>query len=122
MFWVNNETIECDGSFIKMSSKKIAELANNTLVWVKEVRETKRKSYIENVRQEIMNGWWHRFRNKPIPTDEEVLARIEENPWNSFNLIPIHGGKAEAAAIRLLKACEYADEIYISTEDLRRIS
>jgi hypothetical protein len=122
MFWINSKTVECDGSFIKMPSKKIAEMAQATLVWVKEQREAKRQAYIERARQEIMGGWWHRFRNKPVPTDEEALAAIEENSWSGYNLIPLVGGKAESAAIRLLKACEHAEEIYISTEDLRRIS
>lgn len=109
-------------SFIKMPSKKIAEIAQAALVWIEKAREAKRKAYIDAARQEIMSGWWHRIAKKSTPTDEEALERIEENPWSGFNLIPLYAGKAEDAALRLLKACEYAEEIYVSTEDLRRIS
>ena len=122
MFWINNETVEYSSSFIKMSSQKIAEMAQATLVWVKEQREIKRKRYIESARQEIMNGWWHRFIKRSILTDDEVMAIIQKNPFNGFAFIPIAHDKKEDAARRLLTACEHADDIYISTEDLRRIS
>jgi hypothetical protein len=113
---------KCDGSFIKMPSQKVSEMAKSTLVWIKEYREKRTKTYINNARQEIMNGWWYRFIKRSILTDEEVLAIIHKNPFNGFAFIPIAYDKLEDAAKRLLNACHHTDEIYISTEDLQRIS
>ena len=122
MFFCQSENCKCSGSFIKMPAKEIAEMAKATLVWVEESRAKISKRYIDDARQEMMNGWWHRLTKRPAPTDEEALERIKENPWSGFNIIHLHGGKAEDAARRLLVACKYVDEIYISTEDLQRIS
>jgi hypothetical protein len=117
---------QCDGSFIKMPSKKVSEMAKARLAWIEQYKKDRRQKHIDKNRQEMINGWWHRFRKLPIPTDQEVIDYIEDSYRNGnwgINWWPVnHYSESEAVANRLINACEHAEDIYISTEDLQRIS
>src|SRR5580692_1583915 len=119
------DNVSCDGSFIKMSSKKVSEMAKAKLVWIEQYKKDRRQQHIDRNRQAIMNGWWHRFRKLPVPTDQEVIDYIDEyrkSNWG-MNWWPInHYYGSEVVCIRLINACLHAEEIYISTEDLQSIS
>jgi hypothetical protein len=108
----------CDGSFVKMSSKTVAEMATKELEWIKQYREKKTQRAIESCRQKMVNGWWHRLWKKPVPTDQEVIVFLEFD----IDMINATYGCSEMIAKRLLNACQYAEDIFISTEDLRVIS
>ena len=110
------------GSFIKMPSKKVREMAAATLEKIRKSREEEYKSDLEHYRQEMMKGFWHRLLKKPAPTDVEVIAWHDKVYYDSFGMwSELRYGNQEAAARRLHRACEEADEIYISTEDLSQI-
>ena len=112
----------CDGSFIKMPTSKVAEMAQKTLDWINQYRAEKTQKYIESHRQYMVSGFWHRFWKRPAPSDKEVIKNINNNPWNNFQFIAMSYDITEKTAKRLLIACKQADEIYISTEDLQRIT
>ena len=119
----NSTTNECDGSFVKVASKDAKEMAQNTLEWVQERRQTSRESAIKREMDNINEGFFHKlFRMKPA-TREEAVANLQNDIWN-FEYHGTHfiGYENEKTANRILNACKHAEEIYISTEDLRRIS
>lgn len=118
-----NQTVECDGSFVKMSSVDVKKMALKTLEWIKNEREKKREEEIQFTQKSLDNGFWHKlFRMKPS-TREQAIAVLESDPWDiDYHCPEIIYWKNEDTAKRVLNACEHADEIYISTKDLRRIS
>jgi hypothetical protein len=118
-----NQTIEADGSFVKVASKDALEMAKDTLQWVENERTTRKRQAIEREQKRLNNGFWHKlFRCKEV-TFEEAEESIQNDPWNfDYNFGPVMFYKTESACNRIINAAKHADEIYISTEDLRRIS
>lgn len=112
-----NQTPHKDGSFVMMRSDIIKIKCERTLIWIKEAREEKIKNLMDSARAKIMQGFWHRLFKKPIPTDDQVKAYLD---YELF-FAQVRYGNSEAIANKLLNACKYADEIYVSTEDLERL-
>lgn len=118
-----NQTTECDGSFVKIASKDAVEMATNTLVWVKKLRADAKLAAIETERQRINNGFWHKLFHLKEATIEQAVGNLEDDHWNfDYHFTSVIARKNEEAANRILNAAKHADEVYISTEDLRRIS
>lgn len=118
-----NSTVECDGSFVKMDTKVVKKMATKTLERIKKYRADRKEKAIEDIINDINNGFWHNlFRMKPA-TRKDALAYLENDTWNfDYHFSGCVGYKSEESANRLLNACEHAETVYISTEDLHRIS
>ena len=123
--------VKCDGSFIKIPSPKVAEMAKAKIKWIEKYRANKIAKLIGSRRQEMIKPtWWDRLWNNviPVPTDQEVIEDYRREaaiPYNWFD--PLYNAEQEYSgnyyiAHRLLRATQHADEIYISTEDLQDIS
>jgi hypothetical protein len=118
-----NSTTECDGSFVKIASKDAIEMATKTLAWVDKLRSDRQAGTIEIEQQRINNGFFHKLFRMKEATVEDAKKNLAYDHWNfdyHFNGLIAH--KNESAANRILNAAKHADEIYISTEDLQRIS
>ena len=118
-----NQTIEADGSFVKISAKEAKNMAEDTLQWIKKERTARKEEAILADMKRLDSGFWHKlFRMKPH-TREDAIASLDDDPWDfdyHFSKLMYH--KSEDSARRILNACNFAEEIYISTEDLRRIA
>lgn len=120
----------CDGSFIKMPSAKVAELANTKIRLIEKLRAEKVAKIIEQGRINMMKlTWWDRIWNtvKSRPTDEEVSRQYEIEAEDMWGYNPLKDaqnsyGDQYYTCRRLLRATQHAEEIYISTEDLGSIS
>jgi hypothetical protein len=113
----------CDGSFIKMPSKKVSEMAKDKLARINAYIKERKEKHIKYVRQEIIGGFWHRFWNRPDPTDEEIIAFCNDMVFYDRLAWPnLNYNDTIYVANRLINACQHAEELYISTEDLQRIS
>jgi hypothetical protein len=112
----------CSVSFVKMSSAKVLDMATLCLERINNKCEEEKKKYIETYRKIIMNGWWHRLFNKPVPTDEEVIEYMDNN-YTLYSYIDCKYRYQRNIAKRLKKACQINasdlnTDIYVSTEDL----
>ena len=85
-------------------------------------RKDSRKEMIDENRAEMKKGFFHRLFKRPDPTDEEVETYIAGDRWFSpLWLCDNAHYEGEAVAKRLLNACKYVEEFYVSTEDLERL-
>ena len=127
---------QCDGSFLKMPSAKVAEMAQTMIRLIEFKRIEARAKTFAWVREKLMKrSWWDRLWNtlnknwnQPItePTEQQIIAYCEDegefygsNPLDQdANLY----SRQYHVAHRLLRATQYAEEIYISTADLQAIS
>jgi len=118
-----NQTVEADGSFVKVASKDVLEMAKDTLQWIKNERAARKKKAIETEQKRLNNGFWHKlFRCKDV-TIEAAEESLKDDPWDfDYHWSPAMYYKTEDACNRIINAAKHADEIYISTKDLRRIS
>lgn len=118
-----SSTTKCDGSFVKISSIDAKKMAEDALARVKKRREDSKERAIQCEMEMINNGFFHKlFRMKPA-TREEAIAELEADHWNfDYHFTNCIGYQSEEAGARILNACKYASELYISTEDLRCIS
>jgi hypothetical protein len=67
-------------SYVRMPSKEVARLAQDTIDRILAEREELKKSYIEGCRKHLikkLNSWW-RFWWKRNPTEEEVMTEANE--------------------------------------------
>lgn len=111
------------GSFIKMPSDKVAQMASECLKNIREAKEKRRQEELDSWRKIMVNRFWHKLLKKPAPTDEEVINWVNDNSWEGFDYWnSLRYAVREAAAGRVLHACKFVSEIYISTEDLEKIS
>lgn len=118
-----NQTMNCSTSFIKISSKEAAKMAQDTLDHVKSRREKARNDAIEDERQRINNGFFHKFFRMKDATVEDAKANLSYDSWNfNYHFTSLICAKNEAVAKRILNASKHADEIMISTEELHLIS
>ena len=118
-----NQTVERDGSFVKISSKDAAELATKTLAWVKKLRVDRKAAEVERERQRINNGFWHKLFRLKEATVEQAIENLKYDQWNfDYHYNSLICAKNESTAMRVLNAVKHANEIYISMEDLQRIS
>lgn len=125
-----------DGSFVRISSKTLTEKARQTLQNIKAYKKHDTQRLIDRERQEILDqreksrkSIWSKlfgYKEKPIPTDEEVLE-IHKNKGAGTIWLPetfwidFRYSKNEDVAYRLINAAKYAEELYVSTEDLQRL-
>lgn len=117
-----NQTVHKDGSFVKMSSDDVRAKCESTLSYIKKVRQERIAKTIEDARQEMMKGYLHRWFKKPPPTDDEVRVYLDDGFISELYWDEIAFFKNEETANKLLHACQFVEEIYVSTEDLRRIT
>jgi hypothetical protein len=118
-----NQTVNADGSFVKISSKDATEMAAKTLIWVDKLRTNRLNRAIEIEIQRINNGFWHKLFRMKDATVEEAKKSLAYDECNfDYHFTSLIAGKNEETALRILNAAEHADEVYISTEDLKRIS
>jgi hypothetical protein len=115
------QTVHKDGSFVRMRSDVIKAKCEAMLIAIKSIRQERVKKTIEEGRQRMMQGFWHRLLKKPVPTDDQVKSylsdgMISETFWDEISFY-----KNEEVAKKLLNACTYAEEIFVSTEDLERL-
>lgn len=125
-----------DGSFVKVSSKDITKRAYASLASIKLCKARDTQRLIERERIEVMaarekkrNSLWSRlfgYKEKPEPTDAELLKSIETQRGDGIWLpetfwIDVRYDKYIEVANRLINAAKYADEIFVSTEDLERL-
>jgi hypothetical protein len=117
-----NQTVHKDGSFVKMSSEDVKAKCIDTIRAIKATRLERISQTMEEARQKIMSGYFHRLFKKPTPTDEEVKAYLDDGFISELFWDETYGFKNEEVASKLLHACQFVEEIYVSTEDLRRIT
>lgn len=124
-----------NGSFVKVSSKEIIKLANETLKSIRQYREKtiqrridKEKKKIVEEREKRAARFWNRWLNisdvnKPLPSNEEIMKiiSINEHPFDSISFIEISFSKDEDIAQRLLNVAQHTDEIYVSVEEFSRL-
>lgn len=118
-----NQTIETDGSFVKIASKNAIEMATKTLARIEKLRAESKEKAIEIERQHINNGFFHKLFRMKDATIEDAEKSLSYDDWNfDYHFTGLIAHKNEDSANRILNAAQHADEIYISTEDLQRIS
>ena len=117
-----NQTVHKDGSFVKMSSEDVKAKCELTLKTIKRVRQEKVAKTIEETRQKMMEGFLHRTFKKSPPTDDEVRAYLSDDFISELFWDETAFFKNEEVANKLLHACQFVEEIYVSTEDLQRIT
>lgn len=134
---MHQERKPCDGSFIRISSAKLKEMANQTLENIKLYKAHDRKRLASRERKEFLerqekkrNSIWSKlfgYKEVPVPTDEEFIKLhggkgggdtiwLPETFWIDFRY-----SKNAEVAHRLLLAAEHADEVAVSTKDLERL-
>ena len=100
-----------------MPGSKVKELAEASLEWIenKRVQDLKEDTdrYLEEKQKLKELGWWYRFING---TSEKDI----NSPGSSlsFQMQHYHYDNMEIILKQLLKACKFADEIYVSIHDL----
>lgn len=111
-----------DGSFVLMDSSVIKAKCEAMLIHIEAHRKEFRQEVIDKNREEMKNRFFHRLFKRPDPTDKEVEEYVTSGTWLSeLWLADTVGYQSEDVAKRLLKACEYTNEIYVSTEDLEKL-
>lgn len=124
-----------DGSFIRLSSIKIAELCYQTLSNIEEYKRQDLARLIVSLKNELLerrekkrHSLWSKifgYVEPPMPSDRDLIRTYEQSgdgvwmPETTF--IEIRYMKHIEVANRLLNAAKYVDEIAISTEDLKRL-
>jgi hypothetical protein len=125
----------CDGSFVRISSVKLTEMARETLENIKTYKEhdlqkliAREKAEIIKRREKSRNSLWSKifgYTERPMPSDEEIIKMHEssgdgiwlpETFWIDFRY-----EKNMEVAYRLLLAAKHADEVAVSTKDLERL-
>jgi len=127
---------KCDGSFVKVNSKIIIEKARASLANIEKRKKRETQRLVDDRRKELVerekkreNSWWSRlfgYKARQLPTDEQILHSIENERGDGIWLpetfwIDYRYSKNQDIAYRLINAAEYAEEIYVSTEDLERL-
>jgi len=108
-----------NGSFIKMPSEKVSELCNKTLNGIKEYRAKEKVKYVIEAKELFANSWWNKFRKIKMPTDNEILHGDRYPLSSASDCIDRLYWATEQTVKGLLKACEYADEVYVSVAELK---
>lgn len=117
-----SQTIHKDGSFVLMNSSVIKAKCEAMLSYIKTHRAQARQEVMDENREKMKNRFFHRLFKRPDPTDQEVEDYITGDVmFSDLFRVELFGYESEAVAKRLLKACEYTSEIYVSTEDLEKI-
>ena len=125
----------CDGSFVRISSANLKEMANRTLKNIPKYKAYDRERLAKRLKKELLeereksrNSIWSKifgYKEKPIPSDEELIKAHEgsgEGIWLPETFwIDFRYSKNIEVAQRLLHAAQYADEIAVSTKDLERL-
>jgi hypothetical protein len=118
-----NQTVEQDGSFVKISSIKATKMAQDTLNWITQKRADRKANAIEEERQRINNGFFHKLFHLREATEQDAIYSLQGDIYNfEYHWSQMAYYKSEEAAQRVLNACKHVDDIFISTEDLQRIS
>ena len=116
-----NPTVHKDGSFVRMRSDVIKAKCEAMLIAIEAVRKKRVQETIEATRQRMMKGFWHRLFKRPVPTDEQVRQHLNDGFISELFWDENAYFKNEEIARKLLNASKYAEEIYVSTEDLERL-
>lgn len=131
----HTEQKPCDGSFVRIPSAKITEMARQTLANIKQYKAKDIQRLIAKEKEEILkrrekkrNSLWSKifgYVEPPMPSDEEIIKMhehsgdgiwIPETVWIDFRY-----EKNIEVAYRLINAAKYADEVAVSTKDLSRL-
>jgi len=127
--------VNCDGSFVKMSSKELLAQAQESYNAIKRLKKEavqrlveRRKEQILKDREKEKNSIWRAifgYKERPMPTDEEILESLESYgdgfSFPETHWIELQYDKYVDTALRLMNAAQYADEVYVSTSDLERL-
>ncbi len=120
-----------EGSFVELPSEKVRSLATECLQRVEAHRAKLKKAEVEALKQTIEKSWVQRFGRRwlgwTFPSDEKIVKKVEENAQEvgdhfDLSLWLIQGWKSKEAAKKLLLACEHADKVMVSLEDLDLIT
>lgn len=127
----------CDGSFVRLPSEKLKNMALNTLDNIKFYKAKDRKKLADRERKELREyeekrrkSIWSKifgYKERPEPTDEELIKRHENSGSPGCIWLPetfwidYRYEKSIEVAHRLLNAAEHADEVAVSTQDLERL-
>ncbi len=130
-----HEQKPCDGSFVRISSDKLTQMARQSLENIKKYKARDRKRLADKERDEYnkriekkRNSLWSKlfgYTEPPTPSDEELIKMHEQSGdgiwlpetfWIKFR----YQTNIEVA-YRLINAAKYADEIAVSTKDLERL-
>ena len=134
---MHQEQKSCDGSFVRIKSDKLTNMARQTLENIKKYKARDRKRLADRERKELReqreksrNSIWSKifgYKEQPEPTDEELIKMHENSGspgciWlpETFWIDYRYSINAEVAH-RLLLAAEHADEVAVSTKDLERL-
>jgi hypothetical protein len=127
----------CDGSFVRLSSDKLKNMALNTLDNIKVYKANDRKRLADRERKELReqreksrNSIWSKifgYKERPEPTDDELIKMHENSGSPGCIWLPetfwidYRYEKNIEVAHRLLNAANHADEVAVSTKDLERL-
>jgi hypothetical protein len=130
-----HEQKPCDGSFVRIPSDKLTQMALKSLDNIKVYKARDRKELANRERKELLarrekkrNSIWSKifgYKEQPMPTDEELIKMHEqsgdgiwlpETVWIDFRY-----QKNIEVAYRLINAAKHADEVAVSTKDLERL-
>ena len=124
-----------DGSFVKVSSVDITKKAHESLKVIERQKKRQIQDLITRLRKERneeiekkKSSLWSRlfgYKEIPEPNDEQILKSYEcsgEGIWMPETFfIDLSWEKYIDVAYRLINAAKYADEIFVSTEDLEKL-
>jgi hypothetical protein len=128
--------VECDGSFVKMSSREVQARAEESYWEIKKRKKeavqrliNKRKEEILKDREKKRNSFWSRifgYKERLMPTDEEIQEALESYSGEFLHFpethwIDLRYEKYVDVALRLMNAAKYSEEVYVSTTDLERL-
>lgn len=108
-------------SNIAIESDKLREMCNKRIKRVKEMRELEIKNLLEQELKVRNNSWFRRwFRLRPLVEND-----LRNDRSVQMELSIIRSGYfiiGEQVAQRLMNACNHARTVFVSTEDLYKIS
>lgn len=127
---------KCDGSFAKVDSSSLIELAHQSLENIEKYKKQEVQRLINRKRNKFLakeekrkNSLWSKlfgFKPRKEPTDEEIYEFIKNDhddvigPSELF-WMDLRYEKYIDTANRLINAAKYAPEVFVSTEDLERL-
>jgi len=116
-------------SLVKMDPKEVVHIAEKYLAWAKARKETRYKETMDKIRASLkkrMNSRWCWWLRRD-PTEEEVMYEFSKENDGGWRLtekymIDLSYATGEKISRDLIKGAKNAIEMYVSVEDLARIS
>lgn len=112
-------------SYITMSAAEVKKLANGCLESIAKEKDRRWQEEVNLLRAKYIESWSHRFLNEPIPSDEFLMKEVHAGRGidsSESTFIELYGRISSNVAHKLLNTTLYSDVIYVSADDLERIT